>query len=180
KTEDESQASVAEESDSVKIMTLHQAKGLEYKAVFLFKCDEISVMNSVQAKKIAAVKKAGLLTKVPINENYFSEYEAAPIANIYNYIIRKKEIAEIKRLLYVGITRAMDYLFISASAKKDFKYNDASFMGLLSKALNLNFDNNDYRISSDLKLLKKKKNGYETLEENFNLTIPLTKELEDY
>jgi ATP-dependent helicase/nuclease subunit A len=179
RTDDESQAAVAEESNSVKIMTLHQAKGLEYKAIFLFKCDEISQMNSITSKKITAVKKAGLLTKVPVKENYFFEYEPAPVVNIYNHIIRKKEIAEIKRLLYVGITRAMDYLYISSSFKKNYKYSDASFTGLLTEALNPNFDSQDYKISSKLKFLMKKNDKYITEEKPLSLSIPIIKKIDE-
>ncbi|HSP87162.1 MAG TPA: 3'-5' exonuclease, partial [Ignavibacteriaceae bacterium] len=180
KTEDESQASVAEESDSVKIMTLHQAKGLEYKVVFLYKCDEVAKINLVESKKITTAKKIGLLTKVPVNENYFSEYESAPIANIFNHIARKKDIAEIKRLFYVGITRAMDYLFISASFKKDYKYNEASFMGMLSESLKPNFYSEEINITSGLKFLKKKIDKYVTETENISLSIPIIKEIDDY
>jgi len=178
KTEDESQASVAEESNSVKIMTLHQAKGLEFKVVFLFKCDEASLMSSVHSKKITAAKKIGLLTKVPVNENYFSEYESAPVVNIYNHIVKKKDIAEIKRLFYVGITRAMDYLFISASFKKDFNYSENTFMGLLSDGLNPDFDSDELKISSELKFLKKINDKYENITEKLILLIPIIKQIE--
>ncbi len=180
KTEDESQASVAEESNSVKIMTLHQAKGLEFKVVFLYKCDETAQMSSVSSKKITAAKKIGLLTKVPVNENYFSEYETAPVANIFNHIAKKKDLAEIKRLLYVGITRAMDYLFISASFKKDYKYNEASFMGMLSESIKPNFDSEEYKILSGLKFLKKENEGYLTEEKTLAFYIPIIKEIEDF
>ncbi|MDO8550410.1 MAG: 3'-5' exonuclease, partial [Ignavibacteria bacterium] len=186
RTEDESQASVAEESNlsagqgSVKIMTLHQAKGLEFKVVFLYKCDETAQMSSVTSKKITAAKKIGLLTKVPVNENYFSEYETAPVVNIFNHIAKKKDLAEIKRLFYVGITRAMDYLFISASYKNDYNYSEASFMGMLSESLGLNFDSEEYKISSGLKFLKKKNNEYVTEEGTLTFSIPIIKEVEDF
>ena len=38
--DDEPQASITEESDAVKIMTLHQSKGLEYPVIILYKCNE--------------------------------------------------------------------------------------------------------------------------------------------
>jgi len=179
KAEDESQASVVEESDSVNIMTLHQAKGLEYKAVFLFKCDEIPIIDTINSKSIVAVKRAGILTKVPLNENYFEKYLEAPIVNIYNHIIKKKEIAEIKRLLYVGVTRAMDYLFISAKFKKDFKYSNASFIGILTEALNLNPETENINISSNLKFLKRKNLEYITESKIMSLNIPVIKEIEE-
>ena len=180
RTEEEAQALVAEESNSVKIMTLHQAKGLEFKVVFLYKCDEKAPMDSVSSKKITVAKKIGLLTKVPLNENYFSEYEAAPVANIFSHIAKKKDIAEIKRLLYVGITRAMDYLFISTSYKKDYKYSNASFIGLLSESLKPDFDSEEYKISSRIKFLKKKNDSYSTVEGNIALSVPIIKKIDEF
>ena len=48
--EDESQAALADESDSVKVMTLHQAKGLEYPAVFLYNAHETTYSDKVKLR----------------------------------------------------------------------------------------------------------------------------------
>ena len=121
KTDDESQAAVAEESNSIKVMTIHQAKGLEFKVVFLFNCDETSPISTVRSKNLTVNKEVGLLTKVPLNENYFADYESAPVVNIHNHIAKRKDLAEIKRLFYVAATRAMNYLFITGTYKKDYR-----------------------------------------------------------
>src|SRR3990172_578739 len=180
KTDDESQAAVAEESNSVKMMTIHQAKGLEFKVVFLFNCNETSPISTVRSKNITVNKEVCLLTKVPLNENYFSDYESAPVVNIHNHIARRKDLAEIKRLFYVAITRAMNYLFIAGSYKKDFHYSENSFLGLLLEGSGINLNSESFKITSDLKLLKRKTEGFETVSEKVNVTIPVIKKIEEY
>ena len=140
KTEDEAQAGIEPGANGVNILTIHQAKGLEYPAVFLYKCNDYTQVNKVKARSFTVDKEFGLLTKVPVNENYFGSYESAPIVGLYNLIESKKDIAELKRLLYVGLTRAKDFLFISQTDDgKPFKKN--SFAGLISDGLNLDFTN---------------------------------------
>ena len=66
-----------------------------------------------------------------------SDYSTAPIAAMYDYTIRRKNSAEIKRLLYVAVTRAINYLFITAfSNNKDMK---DSFFDLIIKGSGFGF-----------------------------------------
>jgi ATP-dependent helicase/nuclease subunit A len=185
-SEDEAQASVTDDSNisagiegSVKIMTLHQAKGLEFKAVFLYKCDEVALKNYVKSKALTVNKRYGLLTKVPVNENYFATYESAPVILIHNLISEKKEIAEIKRLFYVGITRAIDYLFISATRKEFDKYQSDSFIGLLKEGLKINFDSPSFNISSNLSFLRKKDDNYSNETKQMQIEIPIIKHIDE-
>ncbi|MDR3625473.1 MAG: 3'-5' exonuclease, partial [Ignavibacteriaceae bacterium] len=175
-SDDESQASVAEELDSVNIMTLHQSKGLEFPVVFLNKCNEVSSKNLTKSKKVSVDKNFGLLTKLPPDNHFSAEYKSAPIVGVSNLIIRKKELAEIKRLLYVGITRAKNYLFISGTIKENNNFSNESFMGLLERGLNIDFTLDNIQINSDLKFLDLEKNEYYS--KNLNLNIPLVKEIE--
>jgi ATP-dependent helicase/nuclease subunit A len=151
-TEDESQAAIADESDSVKVMTLHQAKGLEYPAVFLYNAHEITNTGKVKKKNIQADKNYGLLTKVPLNKDYFSDYHSAPINTVFDVISAKKEAAEIKRLFYVGCTRAKNYLFISAPEMENYKTN--SFMQLLREGLDIDYSQNNFTVNDELQILK--------------------------
>jgi len=131
--EDEAQASLRVDKEKVNILTIHQAKGLEFSAVFLFNCHHTSIIDSVKSKSVSVNKKYGLLTKVPLQDDYFSEYKAAPIINAHNLVEEKKNIAELKRLFYVAVTRAEDYLFISST--KNEKFRTSSFLNFLEDGL---------------------------------------------
>jgi ATP-dependent helicase/nuclease subunit A len=151
-TENEAQAAIADESDSVKVMTLHQAKGLEYPAVFLYNAHESTSPEKVRKRSIQTDKKYGLLTKVPLNNDYFGDYYSAPVNHLYDYISSKKEAAELKRLLYVGTTRAKQYLFISAPEAESYRGN--SFMQLLHEGLNIDFSQDELTLKDELYFLK--------------------------
>ena len=181
--DDEAQAALAEESNipnsgSVKIMTLHQAKGLEFPAVFLFKCDDTSRSDAVRAKMVSVDKNFGLLSKIPVNENYFSEYQSAPVIGAANYISSKKNIAELKRLFYVGITRAKDYLFISAENKK--RYPQDSFMGLFSRVFDTTMNQSYYTISESLEFLVRSGDEYSNIEKKISFNIPVVKRIDEF
>jgi ATP-dependent helicase/nuclease subunit A len=175
-TEDESQAVIADDSNTVKIMTIHQAKGLEFPAVFLFKAGDSAQQSIVKQKSIVVNKHFGILTKVPLNENYFEDYLSAPVINLNNFISIKKNQAELKRLFYVGITRAQDYLYITA--RREDKYPDDSFMGLLVKAFAEDFSFEGVKISDKLTVLVMEEESYTRHEKLLNLDIPLLTAIE--
>lgn len=175
--EDESQAVISDELNSVKIMTIHQAKGLEFPIVFLYRCGESSRKPSVKTKSILVNKEFGLLTKVPLDENYFGEYYSAPILQLSDYINDRKYIAEIKRLFYVGITRAKNQLFLSARLKSALSAKADSFIGLLQQGLNIDFDSPQFKLRSKLKFLTKKDEKYIGDEKDLEIEIPIIKKI---
>ena len=176
--EDESQAVISDELNSVKIMTIHQAKGLEFPIVFLYRCGESSRKPSVKTKSILVNKEFGLFTKVPLDENYFGEYYSAPIVQLSDYINDRKNIAEIKRLFYVGITRAKNQLFLSASLKSALSAKADSFIGLLQKGLSIDFNSPQFKLRSKLKYLTKKDEKYIGDEKDLEIEIPIIKKLQ--
>lgn len=176
--EDESQAAFSEEDNSVKIMTIHQAKGLEFPVVFIYRCGETTQRSFVRSKSVTVSKEFGLLTKVPLHENYFNECESAPVVNVYNYIITRKETAELKRLFYVAVTRAINQLYISASINSDLSPKSFSFLKLLQEGLNIDFASTGFKLISTLKFLKKNNGDFVNEEKKLKINIPLTKSLE--
>jgi ATP-dependent helicase/nuclease subunit A len=174
--EDESQAAIVGAENTVKIMTLHQAKGLEFPVVFLYDCGATTPSNSVKSKSITVSKKFGILTKVPVDENYFADYESAPINCIENIIESRKESAELKRLLYVGITRAKDELYISNNGLNRKK---GSFWALISESLDVEADSEKINLREDLVCLVPNEEGYENKIVSYEMDIEIIKELEE-
>jgi len=177
KREDEAQAGLSADKERVNILTIHQAKGLEFSAVFLFNCHHTSVIDSVKSKLIFVNKSYGLLTKVPFQDDYFSEYRAAPIVNAHNLVEEKKNLAELKRLFYVAITRAEDYLFISSTANEKFKAS--SFMHFLEDGLQRNVSPGEIKLEDNLEFLVRKENKYQNEIKKLKINIPVVNNIEE-
>ncbi len=95
--------------NAVQIMTIHAAKGLQFPMVFLPALDEDNAPRS---------------TAIVVDEDgdrFSLAYEADAVRrkDIHHFRIRKeKELEEEKRLFYVAVTRAQDFLCMLASPKK--------------------------------------------------------------
>jgi len=105
-------------SDSVKIMTIHKSKGLEY---------HICYYSGLYAKfNIGDLKEKFLFdNKYGIISPYFLE----GISNtIYKYLLKndyiKEEISEKIRLFYVALTRAKEKMILVASLEENNNYVD--------------------------------------------------------
>ncbi len=173
RVEDESQAPISEDDNSVKIMTVHQSKGLEFNTVFLYKCSETTLKETVRSKDIYIDKDLGILAKIPKDENYFVEYKSAPIVSIYNYVTTRKSKAELKRLLYVAITRAQNNLFISAT-HKNYKFKEDTFIKLLSLGLKSNLSESLITITGKLQYMKTAAENYSTYFNDLSVKIHVT------
>lgn len=176
--EDEGQAQVARDENTVKLLTIHQAKGLEYRAVFLYGCNNTTKDDSVRAKSLSADKNYGLLTKVPVRQKYFEKYSTPPIVALYNYSNERKNRAEMKRLLYVGVTRAINYLFITAT-HKDFSVKSNSFLELISEGFQIDYNLDEIVLNSNVEFMKFMEDKYEFYERPVSLSIPIRNQIED-
>lgn len=170
---DESQAGITSNKDAVQMMTIHQSKGLEFPIVFIFNANESGLSSSIKAGEIAIDKNYGLLAKVPLSNNYFDDYHSAPIVKLYNYFEEKKNNAELKRLLYVAVTRAKDELFISLTLKKDSGFKNDSFIKLLAEGFASDFTNDKIVVHEKLELLKIENEAYQNVTEEISLSIPI-------
>jgi len=159
------------------MMTIHQSKGLEFPVVFLYNTDEAGISSTIKSGEIRVDKKFGLLTKVPVDQNYFEEYQIAPIAVMYNYFEEKKNNAELKRLLYVAVTRAKDELYITSSIKKDTSLKKDSFINLLAAGLRNNFSSDEIVFSYQLETLKNENEIFVNKSQQINLKIPITTDI---
>jgi ATP-dependent helicase/nuclease subunit A len=170
--EDEGQADLDETENSVKIMTVHQAKGLEFKVVILYKTNQKIFDERLKAKEIAVDKNYGILTKLPESNNFFEDYKQAPIVGLYNYVQKKKSLAEEKRLLYVAITRAEEHLIVSASIKKE-KFQNDSFAAMIFDSFNLDTNDKILSLEDELTFMKNKNDKYTLSSQkvSFDITI---------
>lgn len=171
--EDEAQATFETEKDSVQLMTIHQAKGLEFPIVFIYKSSEHGMSGLLKSGQIQVDKKFGVLSKLPFNGQYLEDYRSAPVINVYNYLEAKKNLAELKRLLYVAITRAKDQLYISAELQEGKSFNKESFITLLNQAVEIDFEGSSIFVNDDLEFLINANGNYLTRSEKIDLTIPI-------
>ncbi|MBI9070502.1 MAG: UvrD-helicase domain-containing protein [Melioribacteraceae bacterium] len=175
--EDEGQAQISAEDNSVKIMTIHKSKGLEFKAVFLYNSNDFLRDTGIKARSLLVDNDFGILTKVPYQKNYYAEYESAPIIGAVNYIQKRKNLAEAKRLLYVGITRAINYLFVSATVSKN-KSKENSFLDMICSGLGVDLESSEFDLSSKLEFLEVQNDINVDVEKVFSVSMPITKTIE--
>ncbi|MBQ7161144.1 MAG: UvrD-helicase domain-containing protein [Clostridia bacterium] len=110
-----------EKDNQVKIMNVHQSKGLEFKNCFFFSGSR-SLRSSKDKGNIVFSKRLGFASKVRDRElpiRYDTPVRQAIIRDNYVY-----ESAEELRILYVALTRAMERLYIVTERTKTDKTVD--------------------------------------------------------
>jgi ATP-dependent helicase/nuclease subunit A len=110
---DEAKANINTEGmNAVKIMTIHAAKGLQFPMVFLPSLDED---NTPKSRSIVIDEEGGRMV-LAYEEYSDKRKKRGP------FLKRKeKEIEEEKRLFYVAVTRAQDFLCMLGAWKKEEK-----------------------------------------------------------
>ena len=109
-------------SDTVRIMTIHHSKGLEFNTCFLYgfgKKFNLSDSNS----GIIYTKDFGLSSKFPtLYSDMFlgTSHSENPLLIAAKIRTNQNLIEEAARVFYVALTRAKERLYISASLNKDF------------------------------------------------------------
>lgn len=101
------------QSTGVQIMTLHKSKGLEFPVVFISNAGN---RGSGDREPLIHVNRDSLVS-VSCTEGVLVSGSKTPVRN-FGYLLEKERIrlerqAELKRLLYVGMTRAESHLFIT-------------------------------------------------------------------
>lgn len=176
--EDEGQAQISKETNAVKLLTIHQAKGLEFKAVFLFGCNESVKDDSIKTKSLGIDKEFGFPVKVFLNGNYFSNPVVSHIVALVNYIRNQKNIAEIKRLLYVAVTRPINYLFISAM-HKDYASQQNSFFSFFQSAFKNKLNGDSIILSDTVEFMKQEGDKFIFEKKPFSTEIKILKTIID-
>lgn len=107
-----------ERKAAVRIMTIHKSKGLEFNHVFLYGC--FGVKNKTEGKLYFYDEELGVSVKPEIGtSNYFVNKQADKA--------KQMELAEFRRLIYVGITRAIKDIYIVGNYNIPKKDSDNIF-----------------------------------------------------
>jgi len=174
---DEGQADIAATENKVKIMTLHQSKGLEFDTLFLYSCNDTTGDDSIKSGKVVVDKNFGILTKVPVDNSYFQQFQTPPVVGLYNYIAKRKQAAENKRLLYVGVTRAINNLIITATVKSG-KLREGSLIELIANGLNIDFGEDHFSLSGRVTFMNIAEDDFPIYQKDLNHEIKILKSVE--
>lgn len=129
-TDEEFAPTLPEAGNVVRLMTIHQSKGLEFPVVF------VADMNRKGQSRTSSVllhSDWGALLKPP---DEFGQSREHLGLRIYGLTEEPDEAAEIVRLLYVATTRAADRLILSSGMTPDLK-PESPWMMLLAERFNL-------------------------------------------
>ncbi len=111
-------------SDAVRIMSIHQSKGLEFNVCFLFGTGK--QFNMQNRYPIIFNKEFGPSMKLPpvpesdLIESIKRRHEDNPIYKTVDRYNKLKQLEEEARIFYVALTRARERLIISASLSKPY------------------------------------------------------------
>ena len=104
----------ASSDDAVKIMTIHKSKGLEFPVVFV--CDTSRRFNDADLKQTVLVHpELGLGAKIYDTARRL-EYPGL-VRSAIKQRLRREQLSEEMRLLYVALTRARERLIVTAAIK---------------------------------------------------------------
>ncbi len=132
---------VSEGDDTIRIMTIHKSKGLEFPMVLLAGyCRRLNYTKA--SKDIAVHKDIGI--GFPLVNYEESRMKTGIIQNTIHAKLRQEEVEEEKRILYVAMTRAKDILYILGITDERDKVlekvlsssaNDSSYFGMSGRVI---------------------------------------------
>lgn len=126
---EEMAATHAEGSDVIRLMTIHQSKGLEFPVVILADMDRVEPPGR---SDVAFEPELGMMLRLREHRGDKREHLAL---KMHNFLESREDQAEMLRLLYVAVTRAADHLILSAGLKGNGKLQSSWL-----KALDERFD----------------------------------------
>ncbi|GHU97402.1 ATPase AAA [Spirochaetia bacterium] len=109
----------AEDAGGVRIMSIHKSKGLEFPVVFVYCCGS-GGRHDVNTQAVYFSGQWGITINLPKAEELI-EYGGNYFFNLQKEEEAQKRTAELRRLLYVAMTRAESRLFITASLPEQTK-----------------------------------------------------------
>ena len=139
-------------SNSVKIMTIHASKGLEYPVCYFAGFDSKFNLSDIK-ERIFYDNKYGII--IPSINDF---YKDTIIRSLSKKLTTKEEISERIRLLYVALTRAKEKMIIVMPKIEDVYYDEipsyikdkySSFLAIM-KSIISNFSNDIYEVKVEV------------------------------
>lgn len=125
-------ATMSESADVIRLMTIHQAKGLEFPLVIVADVDR-KADSRLPAAALDA--RLGPVVKPPDDDE---QEQTSTGIDLYRALERRADAEERQRLFYVATTRAADYLILSSSlVGYDDEQLESDWMRLLAERFDL-------------------------------------------
>jgi ATP-dependent helicase/nuclease subunit A len=126
---EEQAATVPEEADVVRMMSIHQAKGLEFPVVFV--PDLAGARRSGGSAPVCWHRTLGCLAQLPAEWNMLPDHTESPPFSPLPYKLgqRWNQLADTQeewRIFYVACTRAADRLILSANLQRPLEPEDSA------------------------------------------------------
>ncbi|HEY2840500.1 MAG TPA: UvrD-helicase domain-containing protein [Pirellulales bacterium] len=122
-----------ESSTVVRLMTIHQSKGLEFPLVIV---PDLTRQPKGNTSSLAYDPELGPLVRAPAADGD----KTACGLDLYRRVEKQEDAQEVVRLLYVAMTRAADYLVLTACADvrdEKFEAPSGSWLSLIAERYNL-------------------------------------------
>ena len=119
--------------DEVRVMTVHGAKGLEADVVFLVDNGTLPVIGNYVSRVVTLSDESDPLLAGPLVWNYSTPAMPASLRNRIE-AQKARDEQEYRRLLYVGMTRARDRLYV-VGIRKQKSTDDRRWHPLIERAL---------------------------------------------
>jgi len=110
---------VSEESNALRILTIHKAKGLEFKAVIVPFCDWEVTTDHRNSEILWCSTEGTVLDRIPMLPVRFTSRMIHTLFAPAYYRERMKGYMDKLNLLYVAFTRARDLLYLGIPRKED-------------------------------------------------------------
>ena len=164
----EGQAPIEASRGAVRIMTIHAAKGLQFPVVILPRLD-----RGGQTDREPFIDEVFGIGFSPLNpDEGYRKTEPAIVPHMKNRS-GEKEIAEKKRLFYVGATRAQDRLILSGTLSDNGRAQQ--MLGWIYEHLGINEAVNPLSLPVSVEVFS----GNDTNRQHFQLEIPIYQALTD-
>jgi ATP-dependent exoDNAse (exonuclease V) beta subunit len=118
------------QSASVKLMTIHQAKGLEFETVIVPGLGKTGKSDSLALIQVQEISDNSILL-APIKSS--NEKEESKTYLYLKHLQKQQTYFEMMRLLYVAMSRAKEKLYLLGSVTKSGNVASNSFLSLLSQ-----------------------------------------------